>query len=73
MLYFLSTKSIIWAFRILLELMYPTEVALFLIDRPSVLFFPAFVFIDCLLILSIVLIWGDIKAKAPELAQERSV
>ncbi len=73
MLSFVSTQSVLWALRILLELMYPTGVALFWIDRPSLQFIPIFVFVECLLILSIALIRRDINEKSLELAQDRCI
>ncbi len=56
MYYFFLTKSALWTFRTFLELMFPTEVSMFSITRPSFLLIPSFIFIDCLFILSVFLI-----------------
>lgn len=59
--YFVFTKSILWALRTCLEVIFPTEIAMFLITRPSVVLIPVFIVIDCLFIFSVFLIRRDIK------------
>ncbi|NNG01582.1 MAG: hypothetical protein HKM93_19495 [Desulfobacteraceae bacterium] len=52
MLYFVSTQAILWAMRIILELLYPTKVAMFSVEQPTVILVPVFIFLCGLFLLS---------------------
>jgi hypothetical protein len=61
--YFVSTKAVLWATRIALEFLYPTKIAMFAIEQPTVILTPIFIFIFCLFILSGILIFRSMNKK----------
>lgn len=55
--YFVSTKAALWAARIVLEFLYPTKIAMFSIEQPTIILTPIFIFICCLFIWSGILLF----------------